>query len=269
MEFLYELYSNNYFGIGLFIVITVLTFSFLVVLFFGKKDEKNRANVAAENKPMETAPTQNNDLQAVSITMNENQSDTNVNNLNNINDLNNVNSINNSNENVPITPNIGTNTPYLNRVNMQNNIVEPSLESIKQGVTPNIVNEALESKPTENVFDINSLSDNVFNNTNVTPDVKEPVEIKPNPFNEEIKKEEEKSAFVNPFNEKKAAPSQFSSVYVDKKEEEAIVPNNMVKPTFDLPKKAELPKKASNSNNMFNTESLNKEKNNSTSMFKY
>lgn len=42
MEFLYKLYSNDYFGIGLFIVITILAFSFLVILFFGKKDEKAR-----------------------------------------------------------------------------------------------------------------------------------------------------------------------------------------------------------------------------------
>lgn len=42
MEFLYRLYSNDYFGIGLFIVITILAFSFLVILFFGKKDEKAR-----------------------------------------------------------------------------------------------------------------------------------------------------------------------------------------------------------------------------------
>lgn len=266
MEFLYELYSNNYFGIGLFIVITVLTFSFLVVLFFGKKDEKNRANLAAENKPVDEAPTQNNDLQAVSITMNENQSDTNLNNINDLNNVNNVNNINNSNGDVPITPNV--NTPDLNSVNFQNNINEPSLENIKQEETQNIVNETIQSKPEENVFDINSLSDNVINNSSVTPNIKEQVEIKPNPFNEEIKKDESNNTFVNPFSEKKAATSQFSSVYVDKKEE-AIAANNMVKPTFDLPKKAELPKKATNSNNMFNTESLSKEKSNSTSMFKY
>ncbi len=42
MEFLYDLYSKDYFGIGLFIVITILAFSFLVILFFGKKDEKAR-----------------------------------------------------------------------------------------------------------------------------------------------------------------------------------------------------------------------------------
>lgn len=42
MDFLYKLYSYNYFGIGLFIVITILAFAFLVILFFGKKDEKTR-----------------------------------------------------------------------------------------------------------------------------------------------------------------------------------------------------------------------------------
>lgn len=49
MEFLYKLYSNNYFGIGLFIVITVLAFSFLVILFFGKRDEKVRNEKRLEN----------------------------------------------------------------------------------------------------------------------------------------------------------------------------------------------------------------------------
>ena len=42
MEFLYKLYSNDFFGIGLFIVITILAFSFLVILFFGKKDQKTK-----------------------------------------------------------------------------------------------------------------------------------------------------------------------------------------------------------------------------------
>ncbi len=51
MKFLYRLYSNNYFGIGLFIVITILAFSFLVILFFGKKDEKarNAENISKED----------------------------------------------------------------------------------------------------------------------------------------------------------------------------------------------------------------------------
>lgn len=42
MEFLDKLYSSNYFGIGLFAVISFLVVTFLIVLFFGKKDEKKR-----------------------------------------------------------------------------------------------------------------------------------------------------------------------------------------------------------------------------------
>ena len=42
MEFLYKLYGNDYFGIGLFAAIIILAFSFLIILFFGKKDEKAR-----------------------------------------------------------------------------------------------------------------------------------------------------------------------------------------------------------------------------------
>lgn len=42
MDFLNKLYESNYFGIGLFSVISFLVVTFLVVLFFGKKDEKKR-----------------------------------------------------------------------------------------------------------------------------------------------------------------------------------------------------------------------------------
>ena len=42
MDFLNKLYESNYFGIGLFAVICVLVVAFLIVLFFGKKDEKKR-----------------------------------------------------------------------------------------------------------------------------------------------------------------------------------------------------------------------------------
>lgn len=42
MDFLNKLYESNYFGIGLFAVISFLVVTFLIVLFFGKKDEKKR-----------------------------------------------------------------------------------------------------------------------------------------------------------------------------------------------------------------------------------
>lgn len=42
MGFLDKLYESNYFGIGLFAVISFLVVTFLIVLFFGKRDEKKR-----------------------------------------------------------------------------------------------------------------------------------------------------------------------------------------------------------------------------------
>lgn len=49
MDFLNKLYESNYFGIGLFAVISFLVVTFLVVLFFGKKDEKKRKLEATNN----------------------------------------------------------------------------------------------------------------------------------------------------------------------------------------------------------------------------
>ncbi len=49
MDFLNKLYESNYFGIGLFAVISFLVVTFLVVLFFGKKDEK-RTKLEETNK---------------------------------------------------------------------------------------------------------------------------------------------------------------------------------------------------------------------------
>lgn len=45
MEFLNKLYESDYFGIGLFVVISFLVISFLIVLFFGKRDEKKRNTI--------------------------------------------------------------------------------------------------------------------------------------------------------------------------------------------------------------------------------
>jgi len=57
MNFLDKLYESNYFGIGLFAVISFLVITFLVVLFFGKKDEKKR-KLEETNKVMSTTNSQ-------------------------------------------------------------------------------------------------------------------------------------------------------------------------------------------------------------------
>ncbi len=51
MDFLTQLYSNENFGIILFITISILVLAFLIVLFFGKKDQKERQ--LAETKNLE------------------------------------------------------------------------------------------------------------------------------------------------------------------------------------------------------------------------
>lgn len=48
MNFLDKLYESNYFGIGLFAVISFLVVTFLIVLFFGKRDEKKRLEATRE-----------------------------------------------------------------------------------------------------------------------------------------------------------------------------------------------------------------------------
>ncbi len=48
MDFLDKLYESNYFGIGLFAVISFLVVTFLIVLFFGKRDEKKRLESTKE-----------------------------------------------------------------------------------------------------------------------------------------------------------------------------------------------------------------------------
>ena len=48
MNFLDKLYESNYFGIGLFAVISFLVVTFLIVLFFGKRDEKRRLESSKE-----------------------------------------------------------------------------------------------------------------------------------------------------------------------------------------------------------------------------
>ncbi|MCI8394808.1 MAG: hypothetical protein HFH86_04955 [Bacilli bacterium] len=51
MDFLTTLYSNDNFGIILFITISILVLAFLIILFFGKKDQKERE--LAETKALE------------------------------------------------------------------------------------------------------------------------------------------------------------------------------------------------------------------------
>lgn len=57
MNFLDKLYESNYFGIGLFAVISFLVVTFLIVLFFGKRDEKKRLEATRELEKTKTEDT--------------------------------------------------------------------------------------------------------------------------------------------------------------------------------------------------------------------
>lgn len=58
MDFLYKLYSNENFGIVLFIIISILVLAFLIVLFFGKKDQKERKLAETKKLELSNSPTE-------------------------------------------------------------------------------------------------------------------------------------------------------------------------------------------------------------------
>lgn len=281
MEFLYKLYSNNYFGIGLFIIITLLAFTFLVILFFGKKDEKARMNQVKEESlaPKEEILNENVDLEPINLNetialQEEKQSEENVSSI----DLEEESIFNK----VPImeeqplksveepvyyketpkeevdsfvTSNIVLNTDYINE--------EPSLtleesdEFSKASDIYNldsIMNEEVISVQEETFDDVlskyDAIEETIMKESNVEtsdlPEENTPV----------IEEKEEVDVFSKPGENKKTS-TPFSSVYLTKEEastnaeevvEETkpIVPN---RPTFELPKKVDLPKRSASAIN--------------------
>lgn len=67
MDFLNKLYDSNYFGIGLFAVISFLVVTFLIVLFFGKRDEKKRKLEETNNLTINQANNVVNGFQETSV----------------------------------------------------------------------------------------------------------------------------------------------------------------------------------------------------------
>lgn len=259
MEFLYRLYSNNYFGIGLFIVITILAFSFLVILFFGKKDEKeqiakaNKKNIEQENtkEKIETSQTENilptEGLESVSLTMNEPA------------------------QTEPIEENISAEeAPILNPF-INNEEILP-IENEREEEIPSIIEEPVISETTEipNIFTMGPILEDTMNTA--ISEVEEPKEEFA-PILEEIPEkiipviEEETPADIFTMKPElqeeipvkkpvMPASTQFSSVYVTKEkpvEEPNVVVEKPIeplpkKPEFDLPKLNKEVKVTSNDN---------------------
>lgn len=278
MEFLYRLYSNNYFGIGLFIVITILAFSFLVILFFGKKDEKAKLEKELEKQTKtenietkEEVEETNNTLEAItlkeepSLETEEIVSDEEI----KLEETEEEDSIftqelvleesvldtpseeltyfeeNPKEEMDPfVTSNIVLNTDYITD--------EPSLET-------EVAQE--DFSKTSDIYNLNSLihEEEIESNEEETIDdvlnkydaIEETILEEPIVEQEEnaslVEEESELDVFSRPDNSMKKTSTPFSSVYLTKEEanvqeEPATMPK---RPTFDLPKRVDLPKRNS------------------------
>ncbi len=157
MEFLYRLYSNDYFGIGLFIVITILAFSFLVILFFGKKDEK---------------------------ASNQEQQDNMINNIENNETATPIEPVNQNMESTSLG------TMSLNSQNQPNETVAPTMEvppvvePVANMEPPTPVDNVMTSNPQasnnipNNNVEVNNMPENI-NNMNMNSNIETPV----NPVN--------------------------------------------------------------------------------------
>lgn len=276
MEFLYKLYSNDYFGIGLFIVITILAFSFLIILFFGKKDEKarneklaleNNTNNEIENKTeisttTEEIKTESLETMALPVEVPVTPVLEQVETTENI-----VKS-----EEISVDPFVSSNVVLNTDFIAQEPKVEP-MENISINNTNPVNNvnvEPVKETSVEDIFNVSSLENSINNsfNMNMEPEQKQefaPIieekkeEININPFNIEppiIEEPVQNNIFSEPKEEtpKRVMPTQFSSVYLTKEKEEPktevleqVQPTEEIapiplKPDFDLPKPLDLPK---------------------------
>ncbi len=277
MEFLYKLYSNNYFGIGLFIVITVLAFSFLVILFFGKKDEHKRSKEVEQNKakeevnsntievekqqtiaPLETHTLQEestrseNDLQPIIEEKSIDLEPVLESNFEEKEELEPFLETPREELDPFVTSNLVLNTDY---------ITNESKDSLEVRNTPFMDNADiyhLDSVMNEENREVEETIDDVLNKYDA---IEETILEEPNFQPEEdletnstiLDEEPEFTVFEKAETAPKNASTPFSSVYLTKEEapvqkEEIEEPKRVTptRPTFELPKRVDLPKRTTN-----------------------
>jgi len=272
MDFLSSLYSNENFGIILFAVISILVLAFLLILFFGKKDQKDRK--LAETKKIEL---ENQEQEQASVAFQETEPAKPI--------------------EIPVEPIAETMVRTPNLVLNEDLITEANQEEIPNPVELiNQVPKPLEEPVMPNKeFDFDALAASIskelesIGKPEPEAPIEEPkqeetkiptfdslVELTSKALNPEEKEEPAKNASEMPsaleVKEKKEEvmdkpkmprPTQFSSVFVTKKKEtipeikedikeepeipetkvEPIIPEPVpVKPTFELPKTIDLPK---------------------------
>ena len=257
MEFLNKLYSNEYFGIGLFIVITILAFSFLVILFFGKKDEKARLE-KEQNKENEVKIEEMKTEEATvpetmeTITLNEEAPVVEETPVSEVTE--------NTIEFTPLNP--SASEPVVPQNEELEVFEEKRMEDLDPYVTSNLVlntDYINEEQPveqpiyTEPIHEVPTIEEE--------PSIDE-VLSKYDAIEEQtlqegsapvISEEPENNIFTVPEKEEKTSVP-FSSVYLDKEEPKVEEPLEKVdldqtRTLFELPKRVELPKRSDNTIN--------------------
>ena len=272
MKFLENLYEMENFGLYLFAIIGILIVLFMIVLLLGKRDEKRRKE--EEKKEIEN---NTNVTQDTNITQETNNTlDTNT----KVEDEQNNSSFAFHDEVVPSPVEAPVSEPVQNVTLEKESIPEvkepvftttnsvlnddvPSLEQEKQPKleeTP-VVNVVTE-EPTPKVeapvkeFDFDALASAISKELESiekkeVPKVEEPKTINSNfktyePVDLETKDELKEDVKNEPVKPRPVMPTVFSSVYVNR-EKEVKEPEKKeeqpVKPSFDLPKMVDLPKK--------------------------
>ena len=276
MDFLEKLYSNENFGLYLVIAIAVLVVLFFIVLFLGKKDEKKTKEVKTA-KEKEKQLVENNATGPVAITPVGEEVKPVENNVEVKPPVVPVEPVSTNLEPVAFKPiedvkPIENTQPAFKEVTEEVPVEvheEPKVEETQNVVLNenNVMEEEADDETKE--FDFEALADainkeleSIKESKNEVPDVSEPVKeennekpvieekpfafptfetVEPDKIPEQVMNEEKEE--IKPvIEEKPKMPNVFSSVYVNPKEEKS----EPAKPSvpFELPKMADLPKKA-------------------------
>lgn len=244
MDFLESLYSIENFGIYLFVIIGILVILFLIVLFFGKKDQKKRKEL---EEKLEQTKVSNRDAfsevtPTTSLEVHENSSE----------------------EVKPVEP------IHIDGDKVQTvaDVAPTTNDVLNSDFTSSVSEEEVPSNEHKKEFDFDALADAISKeladmekNMNVdepepilpkveAPIVKETVE----PVHLQAVSSDMPSEVSSAQKTKPVMPSVFSSVYVNREKEEPKIqeskPVTSVKPEIELPKKMDLPKKADSINDV-------------------
>ena len=242
MDFLESLYSIENFGIYLFVIIGILVILFLIVLFFGKKDQKKRKEL--EEKLEQTKISNRDAFAEVTPTTS-------------------LEAHENSGEEVkPIEP-VHVDEEKFKAVS---DVAPTTNDVLNSDFTSSVSKEEVSLEEPKKEFDFEALADAISKeladmekNINVeesepslpkveAPVIKETVEpVHLQAVSPEMPKEVSQVQKPKP-----VMPSVFSSVYVNREKEEPKVqeskPVTSAKPEIELPKKMDLPKKADSTN---------------------